>query len=184
MANDRDPRTNGLARDFSAALDDLHDCLRRADKAAEALRDMLGQIDAVGGVFDDVEATLRAGRERLTAAHPAFAGGRASGYDAAQTEAAATFVAEVAPSANRTKTLRVEIQSAPGRLDLRAIDDAIARNPSVRDVALLDYDGHRAMLRLWVDRGTSPDDVQSALIGSGNLPEGHELTVITLDEVA
>ncbi|MDP9237825.1 MAG: hypothetical protein M3P30_10620 [Chloroflexota bacterium] len=81
---------------------------------------------------------------------------------------------------------RLEFESVGGPLDLRAIDDAVTQHPAVRDVALLDYDGRRAMLKVWITAGSSPADVQSDL--KERIPQllapGTEVRVVALEDVA
>jgi hypothetical protein len=81
---------------------------------------------------------------------------------------------------------RLEFESHPGPLDLRAVDDAISEHPAVRDIALLDYDGHKATLKVWNDGDTSPSSIQvairdrvRALFSSDN-----DVTVVALEDAA
>jgi hypothetical protein len=62
--------------------------------------------------------------------------------------------------------LRMSIVSKAGSLDLKAVDGAVNENPAVVDVALLDYDGRHATLKLWVSGGADPDGVQESLLAS------------------
>lgn len=83
-------------------------------------------------------------------------------------------------------SFRLEFESRPGALDLRAVDDAISEHPAVRDIALLDYDGHRATLKVWVSGGTSPLEVQQTLRDQvlQRFPGGNDVTVIALEDAA
>lgn len=81
---------------------------------------------------------------------------------------------------------RLEFESRPGPLDLRAVDDAISEHPDVRDIALLDYDGHKATLKVWVEGNTSPASVQveirdrvRSLFSAEN-----DVTVVALEDAA
>jgi len=69
-----------------------------------------------------------------------------------------------APSDEALISFRLEFHSQPGPLDLRAVDEAVGDHPAVRDVALLDYDGRRATLKVWIAAPSSPAEVQAALI--------------------
>jgi hypothetical protein len=81
---------------------------------------------------------------------------------------------------------RLEFESQPGPLDLRTVDDAVSEHPAVRDVALLDYDGHRATLKVWISSDASPSDVQDALKErAGNLfAAGQDVTIVALEDAA
>ena len=81
---------------------------------------------------------------------------------------------------------RLEFESRPGPLDLRAVDDAISEHPDVRDIALLDYDGHKATLKVWVESSTSPASIQveirdrvRSLFSAEN-----DVTVVALEDAA
>ncbi len=81
---------------------------------------------------------------------------------------------------------RLEFESRPGPLDLRTVDDAVSEHPAVRDVALLDYDGRKATLKVWIDGSASPSDVQSALIerSSQLFSAGNEVTIVAVEDAA
>lgn len=98
---------------------------------------------------------------------------------------AAPRIIEVGREAGTT-CFRLEFECQPGPLDLRAVDDAVGEHPAVRDVALLDYDGRRASLKVWVAAGTRPADVQSALTSRAMQIFGpeREVHVVALEDVA
>ncbi len=62
--------------------------------------------------------------------------------------------------------LRVEVWAKSGSLDLKAVDRSINETPAVADVALLDYDGRSATLKVWVDASDSPAEVRRVLLES------------------
>ena len=62
--------------------------------------------------------------------------------------------------------LRLAVKSNSGSLDLKAVDGSVNENPAVVDVALLDYDGRKATLKLWVNESADPIGVRDALLGS------------------
>jgi hypothetical protein len=81
---------------------------------------------------------------------------------------------------------RLEFESQPGPLDLRTVDDAVSEHPAVRDVALLDYDGHRATLKVWITPDASPSDVQDALKerASNLFASDQDVTIVALEDAA
>jgi len=103
----------------------------------------------------------------------------------AQAEAAAAFPPQ-ADSQGGLVSFRLEFESNPGPLDLRTVDDAVSEHPAVRDVALLDYDGRRATLKVWIIDTASPAEVQDALKEhAANLfGSAHEVTIVALEDVA
>lgn len=62
--------------------------------------------------------------------------------------------------------LRLGVASKIGSLDLKAVDGSVNENPAVVDVALLDYDGRKATLKLWINGAADPVGVRDALLGS------------------
>jgi hypothetical protein len=91
-----------------------------------------------------------------------------------------------APTSEKLISFRLEFESNPGPLNLRAVDDAISEHPAVRDVALLDYDGKRAALKVWIAEPASPAEVQQSLseratqIGG----DGRQISIVALEDVA
>ncbi len=118
--------------------------------------------------------------------------------DASPTEAttasdngdASTTIATETPAASSSDTaphcFRLEFESRSGPLDLRSVDDAVSEHPAVRDVALLDYDGRTATLKVWIDPTASPSDVQSALVARSTelFGETNDVTIVALEEAA
>jgi hypothetical protein len=98
-----------------------------------------------------------------------------------------TEVTEVtaAPANEPTVTFRLEFESNPGPLDLRAVDEAVSEHPFVRDVALLDYDGRRATLKVWVAPTVTAAEVQESLAARADqMGNGSEVSIVTLEDVA
>ena len=92
-----------------------------------------------------------------------------------------------ASTATATLTaFRLEFESKPGPLDLRAVDDAVSEHPSVRDVALLDYDGRKATLKVWIEDTATPSDIQSSLVEKATTLFGpeNEVTVTAHEDAA
>jgi hypothetical protein len=85
-----------------------------------------------------------------------------------------------------TVSFRLEFESRPGPLDLRTVDDAVSEHPAVRDVALLDYDGRKATLKVWIESGASPADVQRSLTDRAStlFDNSNDITIIALEDVA
>ncbi len=73
---------------------------------------------------------------------------------------------EPRPSRPVSHCLRLGVSSRAGSLDLKAVDGAVNENPAVVDVALLDYNGRQATLKLWINGSADPVGVGEALLGS------------------
>ncbi len=76
-----------------------------------------------------------------------------------------TFPAPV-PNAETSRCLRLAVSSKSGNLDLKEVDSSVNENPAVIDVALLDYDGRQATLKLWINETADPKGVRDALLSS------------------
>lgn len=59
--------------------------------------------------------------------------------------------------------LRVDVTTRGTSLDLKAVDSAVNEITEVVDVALLDYDGRSASLKVWVSETSDPTAVRDAL---------------------
>ncbi len=66
------------------------------------------------------------------------------------------------------------------------MDDAVSEHPAVRDVALLDYDGRKATLKVWIDGSASSSDVQSTLVerSAQLFGAGNDVTIVALEDAA
>jgi len=185
---------NGIQRDIAAALEDLETGLGRAARAASTIRELLPRVGALGSLFDELEAVLRTGREQIGAGPPptpmipnAQGAPETAGWQppTGEAEPESATAPAFTPSGDLL-SFRIEFESARVPLELRAVDDAIGEHPGVRDVALLDYDGRRATLKIWIDAATTPSQIEASL--RERLPElfgdGATVTITALDEAA
>jgi hypothetical protein len=209
----------GIDRELAAALDELQTALQRASEAAAALKGLVPRLAATGSLFDEIEALVRAGRQRIgagdlsteaaspvtrptlvvpsgprpapvwqtspesTTVEPAVAEAPEPQTPTAETPAPEESTSS--PTAE-LRCFRLEFESQPGPLDLRTVDDAVSEHPAVRDVALLDYDGRRASLKVWISADASPSDVQEALKerASSLFSAGQDVTIVALEDAA
>jgi hypothetical protein len=95
-------------------------------------------------------------------------------------------IAAIGAHGDKLISFRLEVDSQPGPLDLRAVDDAISGHEAVRDVALIDYDGKRATLKVWIAPPASPAEVQQALSDRAGMigSEGNLVSIVALEDVA
>jgi hypothetical protein len=70
------------------------------------------------------------------------------------------------PASTATRCLRLKVSKKSGSLDLKDVDGSVNENSAVMDVALLDYDGRKATLKLWVNERADPNGVKEALLTS------------------
>lgn len=92
----------------------------------------------------------------------------------------------VAADGEELTSFRLKFESHAGPLDLRAVDDAVGEHPAVRDVALLDYDGRRATLKVWIAAAASVADVRQMLADRVGqiIGNGGDVSIIALEDVA
>lgn len=206
MANDG--TQTGLETDLSKAVQDLHTALQQASDATASIQAMLPKVGAIGTLFDELDAVIRSGRQQIggnaDAAPPAYTRPTLVVPSPAPTVAATTTPAsglsetrattirpDTPESVKRAEAqgltcFRLEFESRPGPLDLRTVDDAVSEHPAVRDVALLDYDGRKATLKVWIDGTAKPADVQSSLLARSSqlFTAGNDVTIVALEDVA
>jgi len=210
----RQEPTNDLERDLRQALEELQEALERAAEATGAIRSMLPRLAAAGSLFDEIEALVRTGRERIgvgaAAAEATFtrptlvvpspsaprpgpvipkaarSREEASGPEIVAAAEPGAPAPEGSPREEGLASFRLEFESTPGPLDLRTVDDAVSEHPAVRDVALLDYDGRRATLKVWITEEASPAEVQEALKERAAQVFGaaQDVTIVALEDVA
>lgn len=85
------------------------------------------------------------------------------------------------PSAETSRCVRLGVRSKSGNLDLKEVDSSVNENPAVIDVALLDYDGRQATLKLWINEAADPDGVRDALLSSLRSHLGEKDTELTIE---
>ncbi len=188
----------GLENELIRAVDELESALRRAADASASIRALLPKVGEVGSLFDQLDAVMSNGRQQMgrdaSTAPPAYARPTlvvpsAPAHPAAPPQ---PFVARAAPEpVKHAETgdltcFRLEFESRPGPLDLRTVDDAVNEHPAVRDVALLDYDGRKATLKVWIDGAASPADVRGALVerSSRLFAAGNDVTIVAIEDAA
>jgi hypothetical protein len=197
-----DPKS-ALAQDLSEAIDELHGALTRAADAATRLKALVPRVGAVSGMLGEIEALLRGARledgertapESIT--RPTLLVSDASPAIAATPIESAQLLRQDEPAPQQSEPqpidtselvcFRLEFQNSEGPLDLRAVDDAVGEHPAVRDVALIDYDGRNATLKVWIIASASPADVERALNerASQIFPDGSQVTIIALEDAA
>lgn len=203
----------GLTGELAQAFDELQQALDRAQHAAASLRDVLPRIGAIGSVFEEIEAVIESGRRQIGADPLAAAYSRPTlvvpeqsvqrppqpwspedGHDpslnGAHADSDAFADGAPAPSPgvpdDGLTCFRLEFDSQPGPLDLRTVDDAVSEHPAVRDVALIDYDGRRATLKVWIEPTSTPAQIQQALLDRAPdlFDVSNSVTIVALEDVA
>lgn len=201
-----------LESELGQAVENLQAALRQAAEATAAIQVLLPKVGAIGSLFDELDAVIRSGRQQISSGPsgaaapyarptlvvpegpptPAPAGQWTADAppitmpSATTSEAAAETPERPRNDAAGLTCFRLEFESRPGPLDLRTVDDAVSEHPAVRDVALLDYDGRKATLKVWIDGSASPSDVQKSLVDRSSqlFTPDNDITIVALEDVA
>lgn len=208
-ANNPEP-SPALHEELDFALRALESSLAEAGRAVSIVRSLLPRIAALSETVGDMEAAMFRARQRLErpiagaqnapTSHPTLSRVPPSqppvefptptpAPEPSLTPETAPSYDEVAesddePASSKTPShcLRLDVRSKSGSLELKAVDDAVNENASVVDVALLEYDGRNATLRVWIETSAEPETVRQALLDSlqRNLA-GHQDADVSLD---
>ena len=177
MADDtRDPHTVTVEGELDAALATLESALAAAGGAVATIRDALPQVAALAAGVGEMEAAMARVRQQLGASSvaPSLRSVQPQDRPAASPEPEAEHD-EPPPSVVEDQTgaggrvshcLRLDVSTRAGSLDLKAVDGSVNENSAVVDVALLDYDGRHATLKIWIEASADPSAVREALLES------------------
>ena len=175
-----------LINELETSLTRLESALADAGRAIGAIRNCIPQIAALVDVVNTMESAMSSARQRLgavqtveTAPIPAMPQQQPTIEPAPAPEPAAQELRDRDALAQKVQLieelrgqpegaptqycLRLRVGSKVGSLDLKAVDNAVNEQAAVSDVALIDYDGRQATLRIWISGTESPESVIKAL---------------------
>lgn len=174
-----------VTAELEAALNNLDTALAQASRSTLVIRSNMAQVASMTEVVREMETAITLARQSLSvplagiiaaeqpALHAVPAREESAPAPAPAAEAAAPAPIAAAPEqappqseARVSHCLRLGVTSKGGSLDLKAVDGSVNENPAVVDVALLDYDGRQATLKLWLNQSADPVGVRDALLGS------------------
>ena len=191
-------QTSGLERELDAAVTAIEAAFTEAERGVASIRSLVPQIVSLATAVGEMETTMERVRHHLdtsteaptreapelraihTSEPPA---GVPEGDRVAEAGEPQPDDSDSQPD-GRPHCLRVDVKREGSSLDLKTVDEAVNANPSVVDVALLDYDGSHATLKIWVEATAEPDAVRTALLE--NLLrslDGEEGTEVSVDLV-
>ena len=153
-----------LVNELETSLTRLESALVEAGCAIASIRSCVPQISALIEVVNTMETAMTFARQRLgasTTPEPAPLRSMPPQEPVPQPEPALAPV-PAEPVTPGQFCLCLRIGSKAGSLDLKAVDNAVNEQAAVTDVALIDYDGRQATLRVWVT-ATNPDVIREAL---------------------
>ena len=171
MADQPNINTSNFIRDFEATLGALDTALTDAVKAVSSIRAFVPQISALAQVVVTIESAVTQARQNMDVA-PAAAPTEAQAPIAAPAplraiETAPTFDEspedEKKAPAGAPQCLRLQVTKTNGTLDLKSVDNAVNEHPEIVDLALLDYDGRQATLKVWLSGQSNPTALRDAL---------------------
>ena len=186
-----DSSTTGIAQELDDALATLDTALLAAGRSVAIIRRNLPQFAALDRVVHEMEEAMARARKQLDTSWDSakektplrsvprpeteapespesMQNSLDSHADEGDSKAADDLEPATAqqPGLSATRCLWLTVASKIGSLDLKAVDGSVNENPSVLDVALLDYDGRQATLKLWVNASADPEGVREALVSS------------------
>lgn len=165
-----------LMAELAGALEALEGALGEVLRNTARLKAVLPRVAALERVLTELEATMARAREQV--ASPAAAGAPPAApspslwtvppgepAEAPTDTEPPPPVQEKPPEASETdrRSFVIEVTAGEGSLDLKSVDRSVSEDPDVVDVALLDYDGRRASLKIWVNQEADLSQVQAAL---------------------
>jgi len=182
-----------IVAELGQKLEALETGLGEATRSAAEIRALLPRVAALESVLGDLDATLARIQQMIRSADtpqveaapspvssPAPSPAPSPALQAvpqAEPEPAEAYGMPEAPrrveedsvQASRPAELarhcfRLEVEADQGSLDLKTVDRSVSENAGVVDVALLDYDGRRASLKIWVEHEAEPAQVRSDLL--------------------
>ena len=182
--------------DLSTVKDEMDEALSKLDlslleagRSISIVRNKLGRLMKLAEHAGEMEAAIARAREQLnisfdaTTAFPLRAlpleepddepepvlepgAAAADVHERDDVKAPRSHIAPHAKTAVTSRCLRLSVKKKSGNLDLKEVDGSVNENSSVIDVALLDYDGRKATLKLWVNEKSDPEGVRDALLSS------------------
>ena len=156
-----------LISEMETALTRLESALVEASRSITTIRTCIPQISALVEVVNTMESAMSFARQRLGAGPTA----ETTPLWAMPQQPAVQPSPEPESVGTESATpsqycLRLRVGSKVGSLDLKAVDTAVNEQAAVRDVALIDYDGRQATLRVWVTGTEGPESVRNMLYQS------------------
>lgn len=164
-----------LAGEVDSALTELDTALTDARRAIQVIRGSIGQIGELERRMRAMEAAMSRALESLTAPLSGQIAPASQLRPVAAEETKQPIASTEAPARGTTShCLRLTVKSKSGSLDLKTVDNAVNENLDIVDVALLDYDGREAVLKLWVNPDANVESVRTALIESLRIELGDQ----------
>lgn len=180
MAEQPNISTSNFIRDFESTLGSLDTALTDAGRAVSAIRAFVPQISALAQVVVTIESAVTQARQNMDVAPslapavplaPVVAPLVQAAQPAAlravepkpQIEATLQPQEERKTPAAASQCLRLQVTKTSGPLDLKTVDNAVNEHPEIIDLALLDYDGRHATLKVWVSGAIDRQALQQSL---------------------
>ncbi len=160
----QNPEQSVLVNELETSLTRLESALVDASRAITSIRSCIPQIAALIEVVNTMESAMSFARQRLGTSPTE----ETAPLRAVPPQPAIQPSPEPEPLATEGAIpaqfcLRLRVGSKVGSLDLKAVDNAVNEQTAVSDVALIDYDGRQATLRVWITGMESPESVREAL---------------------
>jgi hypothetical protein len=181
-----DINTTNFMRDFEQTLGALDSALNDAVRAVAAMRAFVPQINMLAQAVVTIESAVTQARQNIDVEGPPPTA-QATLHAIQPTPLPATGQQQEQPTTEAgTQCLRLQVTKTSGPLDLKNVDNAVNEHPEIVDLALLDYDGRQATLKVWVSGGTDRKQLEQSLTDDllKRVGESAEVTITADQESA
>lgn len=175
MAEQTTRQSSNFIRDFETALARLDSALSDATGAVATIRGFIPQFAALAQVVATIESAVTQARQNFDATPAAVpvspVAALATSLRAVPVETfppveqtlVAQEEAQPAAAAGASQCFRLHVTKTSGTLDLKTVDNALNEHGEIVDLALLDYDGREATLKVWVSGTIDRQSLQESL---------------------
>ena len=183
-ANGNTTDVSQLKNELDEALSALDLALLEAGRSVSIVRSGMKRVFELAEHAGEMEAAIVRAREQLALtfqsddATPPLRAVPTQEHEDIEEQSQPEPVVE--PASTATRCLRLKVSKKSGSLDLKDVDGSVSENSAVVDVALLDYDGRQATLKLWVNERADPNGVREALLTSLRTHLGEEETKLDI----
>jgi len=158
MAEQTARLSSNFIRDFETSLARLDSALTDATSAVATIRGFIPQFAALAQVVATIESAVTEARQNFDtppAAAPATPLRAVPIETIRQPDPTPAVIEDEKPAAaanatGATQCIRLRVTKTSGPLDLKTVDNALNEHSEIVDLALLDYDGREATLKVWV----------------------------------
>jgi hypothetical protein len=161
-------QSTGIVQRFEENLLALDRALTEASAAVSALRLQVPQMNQLAEMVATIESAIESARRAAGTPEHIPPAAVIAPLEPVPAASPPTSVYETEPATSSTPSeqadcFRVQVHRLSGSLDLKAVDAVINEKREIVDVALLDYDGRQATLKVWVSGTRDLESLRKAI---------------------